>query len=546
MNNMGKNSKSLIVLIFFCILSFSYAETYHVSTAGNDSQNGTAEFPYATFNKANTMLSEGDSLLVFGGTYSERMRITQNGSAENPIMIQPAEGESVIIDVDFSEDNCVSIEGNYIHIRNFEVRNSNGTGVDLGGQYIEARNFIVHECETHGTYADGQHILIEGHTIYHTNLENENRNWSNGWGSALKVRVGGDDITIRRNTVFHNYGEGIAATRGTNILIQENRVYDNFAVNIYVDNSYNVVVERNFVTCTGTSGYEYLDGSRPTGIAIAEEEYAGWGAQLENIMVRNNIVAWCERSLVYWGCDLNGVGGMKDVTIVHNTFWGSMNTAVSISYEPYKTENSVIANNIIQQPDDKPAWIEDRTGLDMHHNFWVDGPPESWTNASGDNDLSGDILLAGTPSYDSHSYKLSESSPARDAADASFNVEDDFEGKQRTSAQSPGKDIGAFEYGDTPLVRRTGPAIQERMGCKIIPAANNIRFLIHGNNREPVILNASNVLGRRVWRSALKPSTNGVHFFSWNIEEKKPANGIYFFNIRQGTRNINKRFLVTH
>lgn len=77
--------------------------------------------------------------------------------------------------------------------------------------------------------------MIQNNRVWLSNLVNSNRN--SNWGSGIKVRVGGDNALIEGNTVYHNYGEGIAVTRGIGCVVRNNHVFDNFAVQIYIDNS---------------------------------------------------------------------------------------------------------------------------------------------------------------------------------------------------------------------------------------------------------------------------------------------------------------------
>ncbi len=59
---------SLAVLI----LPLSAAD-YYVSPAGNDSAAGTISEPWATFTKAVSEVTAGDTLTIRGGTYAEKL-----------------------------------------------------------------------------------------------------------------------------------------------------------------------------------------------------------------------------------------------------------------------------------------------------------------------------------------------------------------------------------------------------------------------------------------------------------------------------------------
>lgn len=446
-------SKKFIFFIFmFLALAFpisASAASYYVSTSGSDGNAGSQSQPFKSFSKAVSALNPGDTLFIAGGTYGEKLLVNKSGSSSAKINIKPVSGQKVIIDLHNSGSNNVEVpaSASNISIEGIEVMNSSGYCSSFSGKNIDAKRFIVHECQGHGTYVDGSSILIEGHTIYNTNLENKARSKSSGWGSALKLRVGANNVTIRGNTIYHNYGEGIAVTRGQNVVVTGNRVYDNYSVQIYVDNSKNVTVERNYATCSGSSGFEKLDGSRPSGIAIGEEEYEGWGAQLGNITIKNNIVGFCRNNIAKWASDVGG--GLKTALIANNTLWGSIKAGIAVDHDGGDS-NIVIANNIVSAPSGNGAFIENRAGINLHHNFWVNGPGE---NTSGTGDKQGNVMLAGSPSPSSPfaDYKLQSASPARNSADTISSIPTDYEGKARYSGNSPQGDMGALEFeGGTP------------------------------------------------------------------------------------------------
>jgi hypothetical protein len=243
---------------------------------------------------------------------------------------------------------------------------------------------------------------------------------------------------LNNNLVYRNWGNGIAVTRGIAVEVTGNVVYDNFSSNVYIDNSRNVLVDSNFVYCDDPAYWR--DGRPASGIALGEEQYSDWGAQLANVTIQNNIVAFCKHNISYRTVEVSG-GGLQNVSITHNTLWGATRTSLYIAYQADKTENSVIANNIIQHPNGDVARIENRTGIDMFNNFWVGPEPESWRNTSGPGDLWGDVQLKSTPDYYPASYNLSTTSPAIDAGTGS-SVTDDFFGNPRVIPP----DMGAIEF----------------------------------------------------------------------------------------------------
>lgn len=420
----------------------------YVSLSGNDNNAGTKDAPVKTFAKALAIRATNQDVRVFGGTYTEKLLVAASGTADAPIRVLPVKGEKVVLDATGkAAGKPIDITGAFVHVQGFESMGSGNQCVDITGSDVVLCNIDAHDCVSHGIQLGGPRVWAEGNIIHDTVLENEGAPAGQGWGSGLKVKVGGDDITLYRNRSYHNWGEGIAVTRGTKVVLRENLSYDNFSVNFYIDNSYDVLVEKNMATCVANSGYE-RNGKRAAAFMIGEEYYDGWGAQLHAVTIRNNIGVFCNRGFLFAGSDVGG--GLVDVSIVHNTFWGSEDTAVSIAAGV--TSGTVVLNNLVQQPAGKTVWIESLNGMTVSHNFWVGAVPADWTNGSGMGDVIGDPLLFQTPGYEAASYRLGDKSTARNAALAlSPAVTEDFEGRLRSVMGSENADIGAMEYGDPSL-----------------------------------------------------------------------------------------------
>lgn len=292
------------------------SKIYYVNPTGNDANPGTATAPFKTLTKGASVLVAGDTLIVTG-TFNQTLVISNSGTANAPINVI---GNAAILNMNGAQGNGIKIIGNYINISGFEVK---GT-------------------MSHGVLISGENIKFENSSVHHSVLENGSGTCSGagGWGSAIKVMIGGENVVIRGNTVYENCGEGIGVTRGVNVLVENNTVRDNYSVNIYLDNSPYTTAQKNNVTCTGT----YLrDGRNATGIAVAEEEYSGWGAQRHDNYVLNNFVAGCYDGITSWQPEVDG-GKLINAVISGNTVASGTRRSIYISSE---NQNVLIANNTL-------------------------------------------------------------------------------------------------------------------------------------------------------------------------------------------------------
>ena len=320
---------------------------YYVSPAGNDSNPGTSAAPFKTLAKGVSVIAAGDSLMVLG-SYNQTLVVSKSGTANAPINII---GNAAILDMGGSQANGIKISGNYINISGFEVKGST----------------------SHGVLISGKNIKFENSSVHHSVLENGSGTCSGtgSWGSAIKVMVGGENVVIRGNSVYENCGEGIGVTRGVNVLVESNTVRDNYSVNIYLDNSPYTTAQNNSVSCTGI----YLrDGRRPSGIAIAEEEYAGWGAQRHDNYVLNNYVSGCYDGISSWQPEVVD-GKLINAVISGNNVANGTRRSI---YLDSVNQNVLIANNTVFAA----VVVNNPSGVTMQNNTTGGTIPATATQAA--------------------------------------------------------------------------------------------------------------------------------------------------------------------
>lgn len=396
---------------------FAADTSYYVSTNGNDADAGLESSPFKTFKKAMSVLKPGDSLFIFGGTYTEQLDVTVSGTQSESISIQPIAGQKVTLDGwdgTKREGNTIQILANrsYINISNIEVIRGYEC-VHLRGSHLRINGLDVHDCEKFGYRINGASITIENSTCHDSVLENEGGT-TGSWGSCLKTGPGSANLTIKNNHIYNNWGEGLILGQVAGAKAYNNEVHDNFSQNIYIGNSYDVDVYKNVTYSTNPV---YFRNRTPANCISASEEDISpeWGAKLRNIRVFNNVGYSCKFGLGYTysevpdnGCDM--------CIFAHNTMVNTGGIKII-----FGTKNHVvISNNIL-----KGGSIIVPTGDIAQTNNFI-----------------GDPKFAITPGIVPDSFRLSSVSPVINRGNSISGVLDDYSGALRDSQP----DLGAFEY----------------------------------------------------------------------------------------------------
>jgi len=203
----------------------------------------------------------------------------------------------------------------------------------LSGNYIHVTGGDVSNGSSHSVLITGKNIVVEKMKVHNGVTENGSGkcSGSGGWGSAIKVQVGGENVVIRDNDVYENCGEGIGVTRGVNVSVENNRVWDNFSVNIYLDNSPNSRAVNNYVSCGNPNYFRNWPPAGPArGFLVGLEYYAGWGNQMHDVLIDGNTVEGCGAIRLYKDSQMSGQN-ISNVTISNNLFFGVPTPFVSVA-----------------------------------------------------------------------------------------------------------------------------------------------------------------------------------------------------------------------
>jgi parallel beta-helix repeat protein len=196
-----KTISILTLSTFGLFLSIVQAETYYVSSVGNNTANGlTINNAWATIQYAANQVVAGDSVVVADGTYAG-FNLTASGTSGNMIRFI-ALGGGVVID----SPNSVTIDGinlegaDWIEINGFKVINQprNGIRVVHSDDCIVRNNYCDNNFERGIFTGFSDRILIENNTCLNSIDEH-----------GIYFSKNADDPIIRNNICHHNNGAGI-------------------------------------------------------------------------------------------------------------------------------------------------------------------------------------------------------------------------------------------------------------------------------------------------------------------------------------------------
>ncbi|MCG6187586.1 right-handed parallel beta-helix repeat-containing protein [Maribellus maritimus] len=89
--------KLLLLCLALFVFNCAIAKKYYVSTIGNNQNKGNLDSPFRTIQKGADLAQAGDTVLVMGGVYRERVSPVRGGSKQAPIVYIAEPGKRVFI-----------------------------------------------------------------------------------------------------------------------------------------------------------------------------------------------------------------------------------------------------------------------------------------------------------------------------------------------------------------------------------------------------------------------------------------------------------------
>jgi len=289
----------------------------------------------------------------------------------------------------------VGYKANHVEVENFRTINSEGKGItmhdgiDLSIRGMEASN--MHHAAIQ--FIRVNQGLIEGNDVTNcgrVRIENPGTNYPSTIGAhQIGAHQACDGITIRKNKVHQNYGEGIGTYHWSkNVLIENNVCYDN-KVNIYMTLAQDMVVRHNLVYRTDKF-HDARPGEGRGILAYCEDSYPDVGP-IANINVYGNLIARCGTGISITPDKVDSVA--DNVNFFNNTIVDNekgFHASEAAADRDGDFINCKIFNNIFWAISDdskqvNTRYIGETDGLIFDNNLWSSAP--EYNIAKGPNDL---------------------------------------------------------------------------------------------------------------------------------------------------------------
>jgi len=281
---------------------------YVDAAAGNDANAGTSAAPWRTLQHAADVTSPGDTVIVNDGVYTgggNVVTISRSGTAAGWLVFRAAHLWGAVIDGQNNSSTVgIEINGNYVRVEGFEVRNTSRYGIDAyGGSESVGGNHDVDVVRNH--------IHDIGHIC------------TGDVGGIVGVDAYSDNLVIERN-VIHDVGRLGPGEQGC---VEPNANWQNHDHGVYHGIGNNVVI-RNNVFYNFTHGW-------------AIQRYNGNGAVTTGLTIVNNTFAfpnpWRDGHIII-------ATGVNNLVIANNIFYQP--TTAGVWLDTGGLTNATVSNNI--------------------------------------------------------------------------------------------------------------------------------------------------------------------------------------------------------
>jgi parallel beta-helix repeat protein len=288
------------------VINYYVDNTSSLGTCSDTLNDGkTSNHPFCTIGKASDLASPGDTITVMAGSYAEKVRPLNNGTAGNPIT--------------YSAGTGVTVTGSH------DALGSDSAFRFTTKSYIVVQGFNVADTVDEGIYLFGcDHISILNNSVT-----------SAGSPSGVLDRPGiylynTTDSTVSGNTTYLNSSHGIDVEgASSNIVVSNNTSYGNAYEAGRIANGIMIQGSSTNITVVHNTTYNNED----TGIGLN-------GTSHDNFIVGN---------LSYGNGDHGiDVSGSKNIRVVGNTISGNVTVGINLegTDDAHNASGSTVQNNI--------------------------------------------------------------------------------------------------------------------------------------------------------------------------------------------------------
>jgi len=279
----------------------------YVSTAGSDSNSGTAGAPFRSIAAAAAVAKAGTTVHVAPGNYAGGFTTRASGTATEPITyVSDTPGGARITGAGYAPSAMAwENTGNNVVV----------TGFEIDGRGPLATSWRV------GLYNTGANVVFRSNIIHDiltdaTAFASASASGNGGAGMEMDAYSGGVQGSIIGNIVFNIGPPGISSSLVHGIYqVESGKVANNIVYN---------VVGNGVTMWHGAANIDVvnntIDGARGGGIFVGSGDYGGTSATGDFIAVSNNIVV---NSL--WGIAEGGTTGTNNIyknnLLFNNTEW---------------------------------------------------------------------------------------------------------------------------------------------------------------------------------------------------------------------------------
>ncbi|QBE67021.1 hypothetical protein EWM63_02040 [Pseudoduganella lutea] len=439
------------------------ARDWHVSPKGSDDNSGTsANAPFRTLQKAESVVEPGDVVLIGGGIYRSEpdadrghntalLKVRKSGRPDAWITWKARKGEKP--DLRSRQWSAIEVNGSYHVFDGLTVTGHNDELVLLKAIEASKKPGFDAEHNTNGIFVEGRnnppdskphHIVVRNCTVSkmpgggivvieadYVTVE-DNKVFENAW----YMRYGGSGITFLNNWAFDD-------KPGYHIIVRRNVVWNNKTMVPW--ERIGKLSDGNGILLDVSDPDDAGGATNPNADAVVEKETAATATAAPAAKPKRPL--WKNRALVANNLSaFNGGSGIhtfrtSHVDIVNNTtYW---NGAV-VGYEelfPNRSRDIVILNNIIvPRPGAKVTSNNRNTDIRWDYNLY----PVAQDVIRGPNDIVADPRFV-DPYTDLRraDFRVKPGSAAIGSGTGDVAQPDDLAGARRP--QGKGRDRGAYE-----------------------------------------------------------------------------------------------------